>query len=58
MTVHPGGITKYLSKAQSFIREFALGDYTEQRWKLIERNVKDLTDNPRVKQKSIVSFFK
>ncbi|MCF2139128.1 MAG: DNA polymerase II large subunit [Candidatus Lokiarchaeota archaeon] len=58
MTVHPGGITKYLSKAQSFITDFALGDYTEQRWKLIERNVKDLTDNPRVKQKSIVSFFK
>ncbi|MHA1521518.1 MAG: DNA polymerase II large subunit, partial [Promethearchaeota archaeon] len=58
MTVHPGGITKYLSKAQSFIKEFDLGAYTEQRWKIIARNVKDVTDNPRVKQKSIVSFFK
>lgn len=58
MTVHPGGITKYLAKAQSFIKEFDLGAYTEQRWTLIEKNVKDVTDNPRVKQKSIVSFFK
>ncbi len=58
MTVHPGGITKYLSKAQSFIKEFDLGAYTEQRWKIIARNVKDVTDNPRIKQKSIVSFFK
>jgi len=58
LTVHPGGIVKYLPKAQSFIEEYNLGAYTEQRWKLIAKHVIGLTDNPRVKQKSILSFFK
>ncbi|MHA1746155.1 MAG: DNA polymerase II large subunit [Promethearchaeota archaeon] len=58
LTVHPGGIVKYLPKAQSFIEDYNLGAYTEQRWKLIAKHVKSLTDNPRVKQKSILSFFK
>ncbi|MHA1584957.1 MAG: DNA polymerase II large subunit [Promethearchaeota archaeon] len=58
MTVHAGGITKYLSKAQSFITEFNLGAYTDQRWKLIDKNITSLTNNPRVKQKSLKSFFK
>ncbi len=58
MTVHAGGITKYLAQAKQFIHEFELGAYTEQRWTLIERYVKSLTDNPRVKQTSLKSFFK
>ncbi len=58
MTVHPGGVIKYLPRAQQLIKEFHLGAYTEQRWQIIERNVKSVTNNPRVKQKSIRSFFK
>ena len=58
MTVHAGGVVKYLPKAQKLIKEFDLGDYTEQRWQIIEKNVMSLTNNPRVKQKSIKSFFK
>jgi DNA polymerase II large subunit len=58
MTVNPGGITKYLSKSLSMIKDFNLSAYTAQRWKLIEMYVTSLTNNPKVKQKSIASFFK
>ncbi len=58
LTVHPGGIKKYLNQAKSMIGEFDLGTYMKQRWKLIEMQVESLTNNPRVKQTSISSFFK
>ena len=58
LTVHAGGIVKYLPQAKKFIHEFNLGHYTEQRWNIIERNVKSLTNNPKVKQISLKSFFK
>ncbi|MHA1475719.1 MAG: DNA polymerase II large subunit, partial [Promethearchaeota archaeon] len=58
LTVTSGGIKKYLPKAQELIEEFNLGAYTEQRWKIIEKNVKSLCDNPKIKQQTIASFFK
>ena len=58
LTVNSGGIKKYLPKAQQLIKDFNLGAYTEQRWKLIERNVQSLCDNPKIKQQTIASFFK
>jgi DNA polymerase II large subunit len=58
MTVTAGGITKYLSKAIRMIQDFQLGAYTAQRWELISRYVESLTNNPRIKQKSIKAFFK
>ena len=58
LTVTSGGIKKYLPKAQELIEEYNLGAYTEQRWKIIELNVKSLCDNPKIKQQTIASFFK
>jgi DNA polymerase II large subunit len=58
MTVSKGGITKYLDKAIKMIKEFDLGPYTAQRWDLISKYVESLTNNPRIKQKSISAFFK
>ena len=58
LTVNPGGITKYLSKAMRMIEDFGLSAYTAQRWQLIETYVNSLTNNPRVKQKSLSSFFR
>lgn len=58
MTVTAGGITKYLGKAIKMIQDFNLGAYTAQRWEIIQANVTSLTNNPRVKQKSIKAFFK
>jgi len=58
LTVTAGGIRKYLPKAQELIKEFNLGAYTEQRWKLIEKQVTSVCDNPKIKQQTIASFFK
>jgi DNA polymerase II large subunit len=57
-TVHPAGISKYLPKAQKLIKEFDLGEYTIQRWRLIEENFNSLTNNPKMKQKSLASYFR
>jgi DNA polymerase II large subunit len=58
LTVTSGGIKKYLPKAQELIKDFNLGAYTEQRWKIIEKQIKSLCDNPKIKQQTIASFFK
>jgi DNA polymerase II large subunit len=58
MTVTAGGIKKYLPKALRLVNEFDLGAYTQQRYELIQTYVESLTNNPRIKQKTIASFFK
>ncbi len=58
LTVTSGGIKKYLPIAQELVKNFNLGAYTEQRWKIIEKQVKSLCDNPKIKQQTIASFFK
>jgi DNA polymerase II large subunit len=58
MTVTSGGITKYLDRAIKMIKEFQLSAYMAQRFELIAMNVTSLTNNPRIKQKSINSFFR
>jgi len=58
LTVTAGGIKKYLPIAQELVKNFNLGAYTEQRWKIIEKQVNSLCDNPKIKQQTIASFFK
>ncbi|MCP4763903.1 MAG: hypothetical protein GY870_19180 [archaeon] len=57
-TVSKGGIIKYLPKALNLCDRYDLGHYTHQRFELIDEYVKSLTDNPKVKQVKITSFFK
>ncbi|MHA1819245.1 MAG: DNA polymerase II large subunit [Promethearchaeota archaeon] len=56
-TVTKGGIIKYLSKSLEISKTFDLGHYTTQRMELIAEYVKSLTDNPKVKQVRLTSFF-
>ena len=58
MTVNAGGIKKYIDKAIKMINDFELGEYMEERWDLIKKQVETMTNNPRVKQTTISSFFK
>jgi len=57
LTVSKGNIIKYLNKALKLIQQFELGNYTTQRMKLIEEYVQSLTDNPKIKQKTIMDFY-
>lgn len=56
--VTKGGIVKYLDKSLKICKQFDLGHYNIQRMELIEEYVKSLTDNPKIKQSKITSFFK
>ncbi|MHA1453973.1 MAG: DNA polymerase II large subunit, partial [Promethearchaeota archaeon] len=58
LTVTQGGIQKYLKRSMDLSREYDLGSYTIQRMQLMDEYVKSLTDNPKVKQVKITSFFK
>jgi DNA polymerase II large subunit len=58
LTVTRGGIVKYLKKSLEISNQFNLGNYTIQRIELIGEYVKSLTDNPKIKQVKITSFFK
>jgi DNA polymerase II large subunit len=41
-TVHKGGITKYLNPAKDIIKKYDLGDYYEDRIKLVEEEIESL----------------
>lgn len=58
LTVTRGGIVKYLKISLEISNKYNLGNYTTQRIELIEEYVKSLTDNPKIKQVKITSFFK
>ncbi|MHA1729179.1 MAG: DNA polymerase II large subunit [Promethearchaeota archaeon] len=58
LTVTKGGIAKYLDKSLEISEDYNLGDYTTQRIKLMKEYVTSLTDNPKVKQIKITSYFK
>ena len=57
LTVHKGGIEKYLEKSLELTKEFDLGNYTSQRMNLVHEYVMSLTDNPKFKQKRLTSYF-
>lgn len=57
LTVTKGGITKYLPIALEMVKDFELGAYTQQRMELAREYIDSLTDNPRVKQKTLSDFF-
>ncbi|MEM0372284.1 MAG: DNA polymerase II large subunit [archaeon] len=42
LTVHKGGIEKYLSVSQALAEKYGLGDYLKQRLKLVERDLEEI----------------
>ena len=57
LTVNRGGIEKYIPRALKLCKDFKLDNYTLQRMELIEEYVESLTNNPRIKQQKLSSFF-
>jgi len=57
LTVTQGGIEKFLHQSLELSKKYDLGPYTTQRIQLMDEYVKSLTDNPKVKQVKITSFF-
>ncbi len=57
LTVTKGMISKYLPKAMTLIENYDLGNYTKQRMELLKNYILSLTDNPKVKQSKLSSFF-
>jgi DNA polymerase II large subunit len=56
LTVHRGGIEKYIPKAIKLCKDFKLDNYTSQRMELIEEYVNSF-NNPRIKQQKLSDFF-
>ena len=57
LTVHRGGIEKYISRALMLCKEFNLDNYTVQRMELVEEYVESLTNNPKIRQQKLSDFF-
>ncbi len=57
MTVTKGGITKYLPIASRLAKEYNLSRFTQEKIELWEEYIKSLTDNGKVKQRTLMSFF-
>ncbi len=57
LTVHRGGIEKYLKVSQEMAEKYGLGDYLEQRLKLIETDLEMIFESEKSKQYSLSSFM-
>ena len=56
LTVNKGGITKYLELSKSLAERFDLPDYLKQRLMLIEREIKSIFEDEKVKQFSLAEY--
>ncbi|MFX1256427.1 MAG: DNA polymerase II large subunit [Promethearchaeota archaeon] len=57
LTVHRGGIQKYIPRALKICKDFKLDNYITQRMELIEEYIESLTNNPKIKQQKLSDFF-
>ena len=57
LTVHRGGIEKYLKVSQEMAEKYGLGDYLEQRLKLVEIDLEGIFESEKSKQYSLSSFM-
>ncbi|MFH0972183.1 MAG: DNA polymerase II large subunit [Candidatus Micrarchaeota archaeon] len=56
LTVNKGGITKYLELSKSLVEKYELPDYLRQRLMLIEREIKSIFEDEKVKQFSLSDY--
>jgi DNA polymerase II large subunit len=57
LTIHRGGIEKYLDNAIELAEKFSLSNYMKQRLSLIKSEIKSLFEDEKLKQKGISDFF-
>ncbi|MFH1750701.1 MAG: DNA polymerase II large subunit [Candidatus Micrarchaeota archaeon] len=56
LTVNKGGITKYLGISKELTEKYDLPDYLKQRLMLIEREIKSIFEDEKVKQFSLAEY--
>ncbi len=56
LTVNKGGITKYLELSKALAQKYELPDYLKQRLMLIEREIKSIFEDEKVKQFSLSDY--
>jgi len=57
LTVHKGGIEKYLGISQEIAEKYGLSDYLKQRLNLIERDLEAIFEPEKTKQFSLADFI-
>jgi len=56
LTINKGGIEKYLQISRDISEEYDLPDYLKQRLELIEREIKSIFEDEKVKQLALADF--
>ena len=56
LTVHRGGVEKYLEAARNLVKKYELPDYYAQRLALIEGEINSLFEGKKPKQVSLGDF--
>jgi DNA polymerase II large subunit len=57
LTVHRGGIEKYLEAARQLVKKYGLSDYYAQRLMLVEEEIRSLFEGDKPKQVSLSDFI-
>jgi len=57
LTVHKGGVTKYLQVTKDLAKKYNIKNYTQQRVELIENAINSLFENDKVKTCSLEDFM-
>lgn len=57
LTVHEGGVKKYLDVTKEILERYDVSDYTKQRVLLIDNAIRSTFENDKVKQIKIEDFF-
>jgi DNA polymerase II large subunit len=57
LTINKGGITKYLEISRKIVMEYELPDYMKQRLDLLDREIKSVFEDEKVKQLGLSDFI-
>lgn len=57
LTVHKGGIEKYLKVSQEIAEKYGLSDYLKQRLTLIEKDLESIFEKDKIQQISLTEFM-
>ncbi|MBI5051275.1 hypothetical protein HZC08_00805, partial [Candidatus Micrarchaeota archaeon] len=56
LTINKGGIQKYLEISKKIVNDYGLPDYLRQRLNLVDREIKNIFEDEKVKQTGFSSF--
>ena len=57
LTINKGGIEKYLQISRDIVERYDLPDYLKQRLELLEKEIKSIFEDDKVKQMGLSDFL-